>query len=76
MFRHQPASQLSAEYAERAKHLSGNENYKTTLQRTRRRNTRFDSDVDNGDKEGVVLTHADKFRTETFLVIIDRLTTN
>ena len=64
-----------AEFEERAKEFSDNENYKTTLQRKRKRNTRFDSDVGNAHTEDVALAGADKFRTETFLVIIDRLTT-
>jgi hypothetical protein len=64
-----------AEFEERAKELSDNENYKTTLQRKRKRNTRFDSDVGNAHTEDVALAGADKFLTETFLVIIDRLTT-
>jgi len=44
------------EYEEQDRQLSGNENYKTTLHRKRKCNTRFDSDVGNADAEGVVLT--------------------
>jgi len=61
------------EFEERAKQLSGNVNYKTTLQRQRKRNTIFDSDVSNSQSESIVLIGADKFRACTFLVIIDRL---
>jgi hypothetical protein len=43
------------------------------LCRDNEKNKRLDLDVGNTRTESVVLTCADKFRTETFLVITDRL---
>ena len=61
------------DFEEKAKILCGNEDYKISRQRKRKQNRKF---VDSAsDMETEMLSPSDKFRIETFIVIVDSMST-